>query len=360
MRLEGKEGTTTVTVDDELIREVVSEMTGVPLKTLSPDETARLLGMEGELQKKVIGQDEAVTAIARMLRKAHAGLKDPKRPIASLLFAGPTGVGKTLLAKEVAKFMFGDEKAFIEIDMSEYGEKHTAARLVGSPPGYVGHDEGGQLTEKVRRRPYQVILFDEIEKAHPDVWNMFLQILEEGRLTDGQGRVVDFKNTIIIMTSNVGAEAIAGGNVPFGRHEETPSSSYEEMKGKLQIALEQKFRPEFINRIDDVIVFRSLGETELMKIVDLELNQVAKRLGDRQLGIDVSPEAKAFIVKNANGRVYGGRAIRRTVERLVEMPLADLLLKGTFNGAKGVKVGLKGTEGVDAELVFEADFAGPQ
>src|SRR5437016_593495 len=247
-------------VDDEVIREVISKMTGVPLRTMNQDETQKLLKMEDELHKTVISQHEAIGAIARAVRKSRAGMKDPKRPIGSFIFAGPTGVGKTLLAKRLAHFMFGDENALVQIDMSEYMEKHNVSRLIGAPPGYIGYEEGGQLTEKIRRRPYSVVLLDEIEKAHPDVWNMLLQIMEEGRLTDNVGRVVDFKNSIIIMTTNIGAEEITGRQpigFPRGNTEE---ATYETMKNKLKEAMRNSFRPEFLNRVDDVIVFRGLNK----------------------------------------------------------------------------------------------------
>src|SRR5713226_8032762 len=264
-------------VDDEVIAEVVSKMTGVPLKRIGADETERLLKMEDELHKHVVSQHEAICAIAKAVRKSRAGLKDPKRPIGSFIFAGPTGVGKTLLAKRLAHFMFGDENALVQIDMSEYMEKHNVSRLIGAPPGYIGYEEGGQLTEKIRRRPYSVVLLDEIEKAHPDVWNMLLQIMEEGRLTDNVGRTVDFKNTILIMTTNIGADQIVGRRQltdVFSRR--TEDATYEKMKETLKLEMERNFRPEFLNRVDDIIVFRSLNDDDLKQIINLELEKVAK------------------------------------------------------------------------------------
>src|SRR5262245_53572358 len=268
-------------VDEEVINEVVSKMTGVPLVKIGEDETKRLLSMEDELHKHVVSQHEPIVAIARAVRKSRAGIKDPKRPIGSFIFAGPTGVGKTLLAKRLAAFMFGDEAALVQIDMSEYMEKHNVSRLIGAPPGYVGYEEGGQLTEKIRRRNYSVILLDEIEKAHPDVWNMRLQIMEEGRLTDNVGRVVDFKNTILIMTTNIGAEDITGRapfGFPRGNNEE---ATYEGMKEKLKDAMRNSFRPEFLNRVDDIIVFRGLNRDNIKQIIDIELEKVSKRLTDK-------------------------------------------------------------------------------
>src|SRR6202045_201761 len=276
-------------VDEEVINEVVSKMTGVPLKRLESDETQRLLRMEDELHKKVVSQHEAIQAIAKAVRKSRAGLKDPKRPIGSFIFAGPTGVGKTLLAKRLAQFMFGDENALVQIDMSEYQEKHNVSRLTGPPPGYIGYEEGGQLTEKIRRRPYSVVLLDEIEKAHPDVWNILLQIMEEGRLTDNVGRVIDFKNSILIMTTNVGAQQIVG-KTSFGFTRKDAESTYEKMKETLKMEMEGTFRPEFLNRVDDIIVFRSLTKEDLKQIIDIELSKVAKRLKEKNLMLVLSEE----------------------------------------------------------------------
>ena len=309
-------------VDEEVIREVVSKMTGVPLTRINSDETARLLTMEDELHKTVISQHEAISAIAKAVRKSRAGLKDPKRPIGSFIFAGPTGVGKTLLAKQLAKFMFGDENALVQIDMSEYMEKHNVSRLIGAPPGYIGYEEGGQLTEKIRRRPYSVVLLDEIEKAHPEVWNMLLQIMEEGRLTDNVGRTVDFKNTILIMTTNIGAEQIAGQQ-EFGLH--TPArrneeATYESMKQKLKGEMEKNFRPEFLNRVDDIIVFRSLTKEDLKHIIDIELAKVIKRLKEKNLTLVMTDEAKEFLIEKGTSLEYGARPLRRAIEQLPRRP----------------------------------------
>src|SRR5437016_5230364 len=281
-------------VDEEVIAEVVSKMTGVPLKRLEDNETARLLKMEDELHKQVISQHEAITRIARAVRKSRAGLKDPKRPIGSFIFAGPTGVGKTLLAKQLAKFMFGDENALVQIDMSEYMEKHNVSRLIGAPPGYIGYEEGGQLTEKIRRRPYSVVLMDEIEKAHPDVWNMLLQIMEEGRLTDNVGRTIDFKNTVLIMTTNIGAEQITG-KTAFGFGRKDDQSTYEKMKEVLKQVMEGTFRPEFLNRVDDIIVFRSLNKADMKHIIDIELAKVVKRLKEKNLTLVLNGETHALV-----------------------------------------------------------------
>ena len=292
-------------VDGEVIREVVNKMTGVPLVRISTDETQRLLAMEDELHKTVISQHEAIQAIAKVVRKSRAGMKDPKRPIGCFIFAGPTGVGKTLLAKRLAQFMFGDENALVSLDMSEYMEKHNVSRLTGAPPGYIGYEEGGQLTEKIRRRPYSVVLLDEIEKAHPDVWNILLQIFEEGRLTDNVGRIVDFKNTIIILTTNIGASEIAGKasfNV-FGKKD--AAATYEKMKETLKGEMEKSFRPEFLGRLDDIIVFRSLTKEDLKKIIDIELSKVRKRLKDKGLTLELTDEAKDFIIEKGSSLDFG-------------------------------------------------------
>src|SRR5579862_4127989 len=284
-------------VDKDVIAEVVSKITGVPLKRLEDNETARLLQMEDELHKQVVSQHEAISAIARAVRKSRAGIKDPKRPIGSFIFAGPTGVGKTLLAKRLAAFMFGDENALVQLDMSEYQEKHNVSRLWGAPPGYVGYEEGGQLTEKIRRRPYSVVLLDEIEKAHPDVWNSLLQIMEEGRLTDNVGRVIDFKNTILIMTTNIGAEQIIGRptfGIPTKRDAD---ATYEKMKETLKGEMERNFRPEFLNRVDDVIVFRSLTKENLKNIINIEMEKVYKRMKEKNLKLVLTEEAKDFIIE---------------------------------------------------------------
>jgi ATP-dependent Clp protease ATP-binding subunit ClpC len=338
-------------VDEEVIREVVSKMTGVPLKSMNSDETARLLRMEDELHGTVISQDEAIKAIARAVRKSRAGIKDPKRPTGSFIFAGPTGVGKTLLAKRLAHFMFGDENALVQLDMSEYQEKHNVSRLWGAPPGYVGYEEGGQLTEKIRRRPYSVVLLDEIEKAHPDVWNSLLQIMEEGRLTDSFGRTIDFKNTILIMTTNIGAEQIVSSQslsdvfTRLVRKDE--AQSYEDMKKRVKGEMDKTFRPEFLNRVDDIIVFRSLTKDDLKKIVDIELTKVVKRLKEKGLALAVGDEAKEFLIEKGTSLEYGARPLRRAIENLLEDPLAEDLLRGTYSGMDSIRVTI--TEGADGE-----------
>jgi ATP-dependent Clp protease ATP-binding subunit ClpC len=344
-------------VDEEVIREVVSKMTGVPLTRIEDNETQRLLTMEDELHKTVVSQHEAIQAIAKAVRKSRAGLKDPKRPI------GPTGVGKTLLAKRLAQFMFGDENALVQIDMSEYMEKHNVSRLIGAPPGYIGYEEGGQLTEKIRRRPYSVVLLDEIEKAHPDVWNMLLQIMEEGRLTDNVGRVVDFKNTILIMTTNIGATEITVQK-PFGLAGARPVSaevSYGEMKTKLKAEMEKNFRPEFLNRVDDIIVFRGLTHDDLKQIIDIELSKVAKRLKEKNLTLVMTDEAKDLLIEKGTSLEYGARPLRRAIEHYLEDPMSEELLRGGFAGKDTltVKVGPPGPDG-EKKLVFEATGTAPQ
>ena len=342
-------------VDEEVIREVVGKMTGVPLTKINKDETARLLTMEDDLHKAVVSQHEAIQAIAKAVRKSRSGLKDPKRPIGSFIFAGPTGVGKTLLAKSLAKFMFGDENALVQIDMSEYSEKHNVSRLIGAPPGYIGYEEGGQLTEKIRRRPYSVVLLDEIEKAHPEVWNMLLQIMEEGRLTDNVGRTIDFKNTILIMTTNTGAEQISGKQ-EFGLHglaRRNEEATYEAMKQKLKVEMERNFRPEFLNRVDDIIVFRSLTKDNLKHIIDIELTKVSKRLKEKNLTLVMTDEAKEFLIEKGTSLDYGARPLRRAIEHHLEDPLAENLLRGTFVGHDTVTVTVVGNE-PDKKLAFEA------
>ncbi|MBY0232225.1 MAG: ATP-dependent Clp protease ATP-binding subunit [Gemmataceae bacterium] len=342
-------------VDEEIIREVIGKMTGVPLTKINKDETARLLTMEDEIHKTIISQHEAIVAIAKAVRKSRAGLKDPKRPIGSFIFAGPTGVGKTLLAKKLASFMFGNEEALVQIDMSEYMEKHNVSRLIGAPPGYVGYEEGGQLTEKIRRRPYSVVLLDEIEKAHPDVWNMLLQILEEGRLTDNVGRVIDFKNTILILTTNIGAQDITGRQTlgfGGGRHQDT-ESSYAEMKLKLKGAMEREFRPEFLNRLDDIIVFRSLTKEDLNRIIDIELSKVKSRLKEKEHSLELSTAAKDFLIEKGTSLEYGARPLRRAIEQFLEDPLAEDLLRGVFTGKDLIRVEVAG-EGEGRKLVFDA------
>jgi len=322
------------------IAAVVATLTGVPVQQLEEGESAKLLRMEAELEHTVVGQTPAVEAISRALRRSRAELKDPRRPIGSFIFLGPTGVGKTLLAKALAEFMFGDPDALISIDMSEYMEKFNVSRLVGSPPGYVGHGDGGELTEKVRRRPYSVVLFDEIEKAHPDVVNMLLQILEEGRITDTLGRKIDFRNTIVIMTSNVGASEIAGsGTLGFSAGS---AADVRKNEDRLLAIAKKYFKPEFINRVDEVVVFRNLDKEALKDIVELELAKLRTLLADRGLTLTVTDGVKSLLVEEEFDPAYGARPLRRAVERRIEDPLAEELLRGTFAGASGVKVELDG------------------
>ena len=324
-------------VGEEEIAEVVSRWTGVPVEKLTESESERLMKLEEILHKRVIGQDEAVKSISRAVRRARVGLKDPKRPIGSFIFLGPTGVGKTELSKALAEAMFGDENNIIRIDMSEYMEKHAVSRLIGSPPGYVGHDEGGQLTEKVRRRPYSVILFDEIEKAHPEVFNILLQILEDGRLTDSKGKTVDFKNTIIIMTSNVGAHTIKKQkSLGFSTSEDEAESQYEKMKENIMSELKESFKPEFLNRIDDIIVFHALEEKDLRQIVKLMLREVSNRLKNQEIDIEFDEEAEKLLSKEGFDPAYGARPLRRTITKVVEDKLSEEILKGNIK--RGDKV----------------------
>ncbi|MFO0979048.1 MAG: ATP-dependent Clp protease ATP-binding subunit [Planctomycetaceae bacterium] len=344
-------------VDAEIIAEVVAKMTGIPLTRLSSEDAVRLLQMEQELHKRVISQDQAITQVCKAVRRSRSGLKDPKRPTGAFLFCGPTGVGKTLLAKTLAEFMFGDEDALIQIDMSEYMEKHNVSRLIGAPPGYVGFEEGGQLTEKIRRRPYAVVLLDEIEKAHPDVYNMLLQIMEEGHLTDSFGRRVDFKNVILIMTTNAGASRMAHGG-SMGLHtlrERDQERSYDDMKTNLMHELQKQFKPEFLGRLDEVVVFRKLTRVELMSIVDIELRKVFERLRERGKKLILTDEARGFIIDKGeagDGLDYGARPLRRSVEKYIEDPLSEELLRGTFDGQNVIHVGVKEV-GDLKQLTFE-------
>ncbi|MDZ4828712.1 MAG: ATP-dependent Clp protease ATP-binding subunit [Phycisphaerae bacterium] len=317
------------TVDEEVIAEVVSKMTGVPLRRLEKAESQRLLQLETELHRTVVSQDEAVKAVSRAIRKARSGLKDPKRPMGSFIFVGPSGVGKTLLAKALAEFMFGDADALMYLDMSEYMEKHNVSRLIGAPPGYVGYEEGGQLTERIRRRPYAVLLLDEVEKAHPDVFNMLLQIMEEGRLTDSFGRHVDFKNVILIMTSNLGADVIKGGE-QFGFTKRAAVQDYERMKKSLMGEVEKFFRPEFINRLDEVIVFRPLVKDDLNVIIEFELGKLRKRLGEKGMKLTLDAGAKDFLIDRGYNPDFGARPLRRSLGQFVEDPLAEHLLSDDF------------------------------
>ncbi|MGO3734755.1 MAG: ATP-dependent Clp protease ATP-binding subunit [Canibacter sp.] len=328
---------TNAEVDEGLIAEVLANATGIPVFKLTEEESSRLRFMEDALHQRVIGQNEAISALSRSIRRQRAGLKDPKRPSGSFIFAGPTGVGKTELAKALAEFLFDDEDALISLDMSEYGEKHTVSRLFGAPPGFVGFEEGGQLTEKVRRKPFSVILFDEIEKAHADIFNSLLQILEEGRLTDGQGRLVDFKNTVIIMTTNLGSKGIAGGPVGF-QLEGDSKVGYEAMKGKVNEELKKSFKPEFLNRVDDVIVFPQLKKNELLKIVDLFVKDLGERLMDRDMRIEVSDAARERLIEVGYDPSMGARPLRRAVQREVEDPLSEKILGAELQAGDVVRV----------------------
>ncbi|MCS7091114.1 MAG: ATP-dependent Clp protease ATP-binding subunit [Verrucomicrobiota bacterium] len=336
-----------VRVDEEDILQVVSKWTGIPLQRMEQGEMQRLLATEAEMEKVIVGQREAVTAICKALRRSRADLKDPRRPIGSFLLLGPTGVGKTLLAKTLAEQLFGDSKSLIQLDMSEYMEKFNVSRLIGSPPGYVGYEEGGQLTEQVRRKPYSVVLFDEIEKAHPDVWNMLLQILEEGKLTDNVGRVVNFRNTIILMTSNVGSEIVRRqGTIGFGPTNE--ELTYERIREKILDEAKRVFRPEFLNRLDDVIVFRPLNKNDLIAILELEIGKVLSRLQQRNIRLELDTAAKEFLVQKGYDPQYGARPMRRAVERYLEDPLAEEILRGNLHEGEPVQVTVEGDK-----LVFK-------
>ncbi|MBN2395558.1 MAG: ATP-dependent Clp protease ATP-binding subunit, partial [Candidatus Atribacteria bacterium] len=338
-----------IEVTTEDVAEVVSSWSGVPVYSLKEEEAKKLIRMEEELHKRIIGQDEAINAISRAVRRARAGMKDPKRPIGSFVFLGPTGVGKTELARSLAEFLFGDENAMISLDMSEYMEKFAVSRLVGAPPGYVGYEEGGQLTEKVRRRPYSVVLLDEIEKAHPDAFNILLQIFEDGRLTDAQGRVVDFKNTVIIMTSNVGATLIKKGtSLGFRGTSEPEQMAYKDIKESVMGELNKTFRPEFLNRIDEVIVFKSLTQVEIEKIADLMINEVRELLSEQKITFTVMKNAKDILSKEGYDPNFGARPLRRTIERLIENPISEKILSGEIK--ENDQIVIKGKNGV---IVFE-------
>ena len=317
--------------------------TGIPLSRISKEESERLVNLEAELHKQVVSQDEAVHAVSRAIRRARAGLKDPRRPVGSFVFIGPSGVGKTLLAKSLAEFMFGDADALIRVDMSEFMEKHTASRLVGAPPGYVGFEEGGQLTEQVRRKPYSVVLLDEVEKAHPDVFNMLLQVMEEGQLTDSFGRHVDFRNVVLILTSNIGADLIKN-KAAFGFAAHEAEADYEKMKTLLNTEMERHFRPEFINRLDDVIVFKPLEREQLQSIISVELDKVFARLGERGVALELDDKARSFLIEKGYNPDFGARPLRRAIERHVEDPLADRILLGEVPDDALVKVTLVGDE----------------
>jgi ATP-dependent Clp protease ATP-binding subunit ClpC len=329
-------------VDEELIAEVLAASTGIPVFKLTEEESSRLLNMETELHKRIVGMDDAIKALSQAIRRTRAGLKDPRRPGGSFIFAGPTGVGKTELAKTLAEFLFGDEDSLIQLDMSEYSERHTVSRLFGSPPGYVGYEEGGQLTEKVRRRPFSVVLFDEVEKAHPDIFNTLLQVLEDGRLTDSQGRMVDFKNTVIIMTTNLGTRDITKGSLGFTAGPDT-RSEYDRMKSKVIDELKQHFRPEFLNRVDDTIVFPQLTRDEIVAIVDLEIAKLDVRLKDKDMGIELTVAAKDLLAKKGYDPVLGARPLRRTIQREIEDALSEKILYGELKSGEFVLVDAVGS-----------------
>ena len=335
------------TVDEEDIAETVALMTGIPVTRMLEGETERLLNLEKSLGERVIGQKEAIAAVSEAIRRARAGLKDPKRPIGSFIFLGPTGVGKTELARALTEYLFDDEDAMVRIDMSEYMDKHTVSRMVGAPPGYIGFDEGGQLTEAVRRRPYRVLLFDEIEKAHPDVFNVLLQLLEDGRLTDGQGRTVNFANTVVIMTSNLGTSQVQEDPVGFLRTNSNGMDN-QEIKRNVERALRQEFRPEFLNRIDEIVIFKSLGREEIVRIVDLLVEEVQERLSDRGISIELTERAKEWIAEKGFDPAFGARPLRRTVQRYVETPLARKVLAGEIGDGGRLTV-----DAVEGELVFD-------
>ena len=346
-------------VNEEVVAEVVSKMTGVPLTRLEKEEAEKLLELEAELHRTVVSQEEAITAVSKAVRRSRSGLKDPNRPMGSFIFIGPSGVGKTLLARALAEFMFGDADAMIQIDMSEYMEKHNVSRLVGAPPGYVGYEEGGQLTERVRRRPYAVLLLDEIEKAHSDVYNMLLQIMEEGRLTDSFGRHVDFRNVILIMTSNIGADLIRN-QAGFGFGKRTEQANYEKMKELLDKEMERHFRPEFLNRLDATIVFRALNRTDLETIVEYELNKVFKRLVEHNLHLELNSASKEFLINKGYNPEFGARPLRRAIEKYIEDPLSEDMLRGKFKGKSVIRISVQDEdhlrfEGIDTPQVIEGD-----
>ena len=332
-------------VNSEQIAKVVSSWAKIPLEKLTEQESEKLLQLEDILHKRVIGQKEAVMAVSKAVRRARVGLKDPNRPIGTFIFCGPTGVGKTELSNALAEAMFGDKKNLIRIDMSEYMEKHSVARLIGAPPGYIGHDEGGQLTEAVRRNPYSVILLDEIEKAHPDVFNILLQIMEDGRLTDSKGKIINFKNTIVIMTSNVGAHDIKKQNtLGFSASNSLVDSEYEKMKKNIMEEIKQQFKPEFINRIDDIIVFHKLEDSDILKIVNLMLNNTIDKLKDRKITINLNEESKRFLVNKGVDTNYGARPLRRIITKELEDKLSEEMLKGYIKGGDNLEVYCNGEE----------------
>ncbi|MFK8026315.1 MAG: AAA family ATPase, partial [Ilumatobacter sp.] len=340
-------------VDEEAVAEVLSLWTGIPVYKLTEEETERLLNMEDELHKRIIGQEDAIKAVSQSIRRTRAGLKDPKRPSGSFIFLGPTGVGKTELAKTLTEFLFGDDQSMITLDMSEYMEPHAVSRLVGSPPGYVGYEEGGQLTEAVRRKPFSVVLFDEIEKAHPDVFNTLLQILEEGRLTDSQGRSVDFRNTVLIMTSNLGTQDLRKANVGFTQGDS--AMSYERMKEKVNESLKGHFRPEFLNRIDETIVFHELARHEVLQMVDMQMERLVKQLEGQGLGIELKQEAKDLLADRGYDPTLGGRPLRRAIQRFIEDPLSEKILYKDFSAGQIIVVDVEDDEDKEGGKKFTFD-----
>ncbi|MBJ7249327.1 MAG: ATP-dependent Clp protease ATP-binding subunit, partial [Thermoleophilia bacterium] len=358
---EGEGAAEQPSIGEEEIADIVSMWTGIPVFKLTEAETQKLIRMEEELHKRVIGQDVAIAAVSRAIRRARAGIKDPKRPSGSFIFLGPSGVGKTELARTLAQFLFGDDGAMIQVDMSEYMEKHSVSRLVGSPPGYIGYDEGGQLTEAVRRKPYSVVLLDEIEKAHPDVFNILLQVLEEGNLTDSQGRKVDFRNTIVIMTSNIGAATIAKNqNFGFSQADDESGQSYEDMKGKIMTELKRVFRPELLNRIDEVIVFHKLSREQILHIVDFMLNRLREQLEVHGVAIELTETAKELLVQEGYDPAMGARPLRRAIQRILEDPLADFVLAQQMQHGSTILVDRKeGTDEVSMDIVPPTPDAPP-
>jgi ATP-dependent Clp protease ATP-binding subunit ClpC len=350
-----------LTLDEEDIAEVLSNWTGIPVFKLTEEETQKLLRMEQELHKRVIAQHEAIAAVSKSIRRTRSGLKDPKRPSGSFIFLGPSGVGKTELAKTLAEFLFGDEDALIHLDMSEYMEKHTVSRLIGSPPGYVGYEEGGQLTEAVRRRPFSVVLFDEVEKAHPDVFNALLQILEDGRLTDAQGKTVDFKNTVLIMTSNLGTKNLGQQALGFSSSSDE-ASVYERMKQQVDEELKRHFRPEFLNRIDETIVFHQLTRDEVKSIVDLMMKRVKSQLASKDLDIELTEDAKTWLANKGYDAELGARPLRRTIQREIEDALSERLLFNEFSAGQLIVVDVEedaiAFRAVDAPQTPEVELAG--
>ncbi|MDQ7909727.1 AAA family ATPase, partial [Phytohabitans sp. ZYX-F-186] len=339
------------------IAEVLANWTGIPVYKLTEEETSRLLRMEDELHKRVVGQEDAVKAVSKAIRRTRAGLKDPKRPSGSFIFAGPSGVGKTELSKALAEFLFGSEDALIQLDMSEFHDRYTVSRLVGAPPGYVGYDEGGQLTEKVRRRPFSVVLFDEIEKAHPDVFNTLLQILEDGRLTDGQGRIVDFKNTVIILTTNLGTRDVAKAVSLGFQASEDSESNYERMKQKVNDELKQHFRPEFLNRIDDTIVFHQLQQAEILEIVDIMIARIETQLRNKDMSMELTDSAKRYLAVKGFDPVLGARPLRRTIQRDIEDNLSERILFNELKPGQIVVVDCEGDPADGPGLVFHVTTA---